>query len=172
MKLQRILFLVLVVVAAAQIWHFYPQMPEKMASHFDGRGEANAWMPRDGFMVVYLLALGLTAVTFNVLPAIVRILPNSVVNLPHKQYWLSAEHRGEAVEIIARHMNAAGNATIALLLCVFQLVFRANLARDARLGSGMWILFAVFLAFIFGWSIGFIRAFRLPPGARDPGVRC
>lgn len=166
--LQRIIFLILLAAAAAQIWHFYPQMPEKMASHFDARGDANGWMPRDGFVVVYLLVLGLIAVIFNVLPAIMRFLPSWMVNLPHKEYWLSPEHRGEAERIIALYMNLVGNATITFLLCIFHLAFRANLARDARLGGGIWVLLVVLVAFMGGLSIAFVRTFCLPPGAKEP----
>ncbi len=165
MKFQRIVFLILLLAAAAQIWHFYPQMPEKMASHFNGRGDADAWMPRENFVTVYLFVLGLIAILFNVLPAMMRILPSSMVNLPHREYWLSPEHRGEAERILAFYLYGSGNATIALLLCVFHLVFRANLASDVRLGGGMLLLLVVFVLFMVGWSVPFLRAFRLPPGA-------
>jgi uncharacterized membrane protein len=54
MKLQRMVFIALVLAAALQVIHFYPLMPDKMASHFNAAGQANAWMQRDAAMPVHI----------------------------------------------------------------------------------------------------------------------
>ncbi len=168
MKLQRTLYYILVAAAAAQLWYFYPRMPETMASHFNGPGIANGWMPRNKFVTFYFIILAVTAVVFNVLPSMLRYLPISMINLPNRKYWFSPERRAEAGRIMALHMYAAGNATFAFLVCAFYLVFRANLTPDGQLGGGLWVLLIVFLTFMVGWSIAFFRAFRLPDEARQP----
>ena len=168
MKLQRIFFLILVLLSAVQIAHFYPLMPGRMASHYNAAGKANGWMPRDGFFVVYLLLLGLMSVMFHLMPKGMLKFPDSMINLPNKAYWLSPGHRAETGAIIEQYMAAAGNATIAFLLVVFHLVFSANLEQGGRLPDWMMLLVAGFVVVLAGWSIAFIRAFNLPPGAKAP----
>ena len=163
---QRFFFVVLLLIAGVQIAHYYPLMAMKMASHFDATGRANGWMPREGFFITYLLVLALLSLVFILVPKLLLWIPDSLINLPNKHYWLAAGRRVQTGKIIERYMGTAGNLTIVFLICVFQMVFVANLEKQSRLPGFMWLLIAVFLFLMVIWSVRFIRAFRLPP---DPG---
>ncbi len=162
---QRFIFLVLLLAAATQAAYYYPLMPERVASHFDAAGRADGWMPKDGFFLFYALIVTLMSAIFTVLPRFVLRFPDSMINLPNKDYWLASKRREQTGEMIERYMNTAGNLTIALLLCVFQMAFRANLEAQASLPKFMWLLIPAFVVVMIVWSIRFIRAFRLP---QDP----
>ena len=49
MKAQRGVSLALLVLAALQIAYFYPQLPDTVASRFDGAGRPNGWAPKGAF---------------------------------------------------------------------------------------------------------------------------
>jgi uncharacterized membrane protein len=166
MTLQRFFFFVLLLAAALQIIYFYPLMPNKMASHFDASGRANSWMPKEGFFVIYVFVLAILSAVFIILPKVLLKAPKSMINLPHKEYWLAAGRRHQTGKMIEHYMGTAGNLTITLLVCVFQMVFMADLEKQNRLPGFMWLLVAAFLFLMVIWSVQFIRAFRLPPGPR------
>lgn len=53
MSLSRALILLLAVAGIVLASHYYPQMPDVVASHFDGQGTPNDYTSRDGFFVVF-----------------------------------------------------------------------------------------------------------------------
>lgn len=160
MKLQRVLFLCLVAAVVVQLSHLYPLLPERVASHFDAAGRANGWTTKSGFIRVYILLLVAMSSMFFLLPKLILKLPDSLINLPDKAYWLAPERRAETAAKIESYLNAAGNATIAFLMFVLQLTFVANLTPGGELGPGIWIALIVLGSFMAGWSVAFRRAFR------------
>ncbi len=163
MSPQRFFSFVLLLAAGVQAAYYYPLMPVKMASHFNAAGRANGWMPKEGFFLLYGLAVILMSVTFIIVPRYLLKLPDSMINLPHKSYWLAAGRRHETCAMIARYMTNAGNLTIALLLCIFQMTFAANREKESGLPEYMWLPIAVFAVLMGVWCVRFIRAFRIPP---------
>ncbi len=168
MPVQRMIFGVLILIAVMQVGHFYPLMPERMASHFNASGKADGWMTKEGFFGFYVGVLVLMALVFIFIPKFMLKIPDSMINLPNRDYWLAPERRAQTGEMIESYMNAAGNAVIALLLCVFHLAFSANLDAGGRLPQSTWILLAAFMIFMSVWTIRFLRAFRIPKGPWNP----
>jgi len=160
--------LVLILAAAVQVAYFYPKMPATMASHFGADGRANGFMSRDGFVEIYIFVIGLMAVMFFLLPKGILKFPDSMINLPNKQYWLAPERRAQTGETIARYMAEAGNATITLFLIVFQFAFRANTSTPHTLPGNFWLIIVAFGGYMVVWMARFVGAFRLPPEAKAP----
>jgi len=70
MEKATIVMLLLVVVAFAVSFYFYPNMPEKMASHWNAKGEVDGYMSRFwGTFMMPLINLGLLGL-FLVIPKI------------------------------------------------------------------------------------------------------
>src|SRR4029078_12585355 len=67
------------------------RLPERVATHFDFRGQHDGWMSGQGYLA-FMTVFGLV---FPLVPAalclLVRLLPDSLINLPHREYWLGAE---------------------------------------------------------------------------------
>lgn len=167
MKAQRGVSLALLVLAALQIAYFYPQLPDTVASHFDGAGRPNGWAPKGAFLALYAAVVALMAGLFLIVPVLLVRLPVALINLPNKDYWLAPERRQQTWAAIQVHLLTLGNATVALVLIVFQLAIRANLSQSPTLSPAIWILLAAFLGFAVTWTVRFFRAFRLPPGVRS-----
>jgi uncharacterized membrane protein len=163
MKASRILLLIGMALAVLQIAHYYPLMPETMASHFDGAGRPNGYQSRGAFFALTAVMLGAVVAIFIGLASLIRLLPTSWVNLPHREYWLAPERRESSVEFIGRQMEGFGVATLLLLLLVVQAAIEANLAPQPRIDSdSMWLVLVLYFLYTAVWMVRFLRHFRMP----------
>lgn len=159
LKLRWILILPLAIVLI-QAAFYYPRLPEKVASHFDMEGNPNGWSSRGSLLGVYLGAFALLTLLFLGTSSFLRKLPDFLVNLPRKDYWLSPERREATHDFIARQLVWMGLGTQVFFAVLFQLTFQANLSGENRLASvPFWILTVGFLAFIAAWTVRFLLRF-------------
>ena len=124
----------------------YARLPERMASHFDASGVANGWMSRDSyvwFMVGTVTFVSLLMVgTFS----LIRYLPNAVINIPRRDYWLAPERRDETARTLARFGLLMAGFEGLFFLAIHLLVVAANKSQPATLSNDVWWLLAAFLA--------------------------
>jgi uncharacterized membrane protein len=158
----HVIFLLLLLAMLAQIAWYYPQLPERVASHFNAAGEANSFMPKRDFVKVHLGVVGLLSVMFLFLPAAIVRLPPGLINLPNKDYWLAPERRQSTARTITGNLLGFGNAMLLFLLLVFREAMRASLLPVPRLPNRIWIYLVLLFAFAIFWTVRFVRAFRLP----------
>ena len=57
MAVARFLLLFVVFLAVLQVVLFYGDLPDVMATHFDGAGSANDWSSKTSFFVTYAVIL-------------------------------------------------------------------------------------------------------------------
>ena len=151
----------LLIAALAQLVVFLPLMPALLASHFDGAGRANGWSSRAGFAAIEIIVLLVIVLSFVALPAWLLKVPDSMINLPRKRYWLAPERRDETMRFLTAALLWFGCACLALMLAVTHLVIRVNLGLDPNLPSGTtWGLLLTFIAFTIVWSVRLLLHFR------------
>jgi uncharacterized membrane protein len=160
--LAHLVFVLLLAALLGQMAWYYPQLPATMASHFDGAGRANAFMPKQMFMTLHLGVAGLLTVVFLLMPMVIVRLPPSLINLPNKDYWLAPERREHSGRVIQGFLVGYGNATLFLLVVVFGDAMRASLMPVPRLSNRVWVMIAFLLGFMIVWTVRFFRAFRRP----------
>ena len=104
-----------VVGVAAYVWFSSQTLPEVVASHFDPSGQANGFMPKEGY--VWFMA-GLVVM----LPVLVVYLPNVLmrwapdsINLPNRQYWLAPQRREQTIESLCRGSVGLGYLLVSFL---------------------------------------------------------
>lgn len=74
------------------------QLPAKVATHFDLHGVPNGWMSRSGHIGGMLgVGFGLSIFVLAIF-AFMRCEGGSLLNLPHKAYWLAPERAGETLD--------------------------------------------------------------------------
>jgi hypothetical protein len=140
-----------------------PQMPARVASHFNGAGAPNGWMSRGVYLWFMAgIVLGMTAFLLGVFYS-VRFFPPSTINLPGRDYWLAEERRQETFAFIFRAGVWLATFEVALLLGVHLLVVSANASQPVRLSSQVWLLLGGFLLAIVGWAYWLIQRFRGVP---------
>jgi hypothetical protein len=144
-RLPSSIFFLLASLGAVQYFYYAPRLPEIVASHFGKAGTVNGWETRTLFFSLELGSILLaTIISFGV-PRSIEALPISMINLPHKEFWLSPERRDETFSYLRVWTLWFGCALLAFLLLVMELVFRANLQTPPRLNM------AAFMPALFGF---------------------
>jgi uncharacterized membrane protein len=138
-RLPNSLFFVLTLVAAWQYAYYSPRLPEVLASHFAANGAVNGWQSKSAFFTLELFIVVLAAAVGFGVPRIIAALPVSLINLPNKKFWLSAERRDETMAYMRAWSAWFGCALLAFLLFVMELAFRANLRTPPRFDNAAFI---------------------------------
>ncbi len=160
---QQKFFLLLTTVSLLQMLHFWPLMPDTMASHFDRSGQANGWASKTFFFVFYAGLIALFLIIFRVLPGQFKRFPDGLINLPNKDFWLALERREATFAVIEKQMTLFGNVTMVLIIGAMQLVFQANRAGAHRVsGEAMWMMLGTYIFLSIVWTINFVLKFRKP----------
>ena len=163
MKVAQSLLIGLAMLVGLQSAYYYPQLPSKLASHFDAAGIPNGWSDRWLFFSIHFAIAALLLLIFLGMPSWVKRLPKERINLPNKDYWLAPERRLQTLNFIQAQFLWLGVASLALSLYIMQLVIQFNLKVVTRLSiTIVWVLVA-YSIFVLIWLVRFIRKFtRLP----------
>lgn len=163
MKLPLYIVLFLFGLAIAQSLYFYPLLPDIVGSHFDAVGKVNGTSSKLGYFIVYFVSLAITSSFTIVLPLVLKYFPTSIINLPHREYWLSGERRDESLQFLNVHFSWFGVATMLLMVAIFQLTFVANLSPLKDLSAPIpWAIFGAFVLFTIWWTVVLVRRFPKP----------
>lgn len=115
-----------VMVSLLQQVFYWRHLPERVATHFGPGGEPNDWMDRTSAVLV----LGGFQLFFPLLlVGVVRLLrwiPNGLINIPHREYWLAPERRESSLEWLEFPMAGIAGLVAVLMAVLSHLTFRAN----------------------------------------------
>jgi uncharacterized membrane protein len=163
-RLPKFLFVVMALYAAIHFSHSYSQLPDVVASHFDGRGMANGWQTKSAFFWVFLSVSVLAAVLGFGIPRIIAAVPAQLINLPNKRYWLAPEHLAETMEFLNSYFAWFGCAIFLIMILTFDYAIQFNLHPENRSDPArMWYILAGFLAFVVIWIIRMLTKFLRVP---------
>jgi uncharacterized membrane protein len=163
-RLPKLLFVLLAAYAALHFSSYYSQLPEVVASHFNGRGVANGWQTKSAFFTVFVSVSVLAAVIGFGIPRIIFSLPMELINLPNKRYWLAPEHFAGTMEFLNQFFAWFSCAVFVVIIVTFDYAIQSNLHPDHRPDAiRMWYLLAGFMVFVIV-SIArmFLRFGRVP----------
>ena len=137
-------------------------LPQQMASHFNAEGIADGFMSQEGYtntmLALIVLVPGLLALT----PLGMRKLPANLINIPHKEYWLTPERRELTFQTLNRFMSVMACFLLLFLSYVHWLVILANERQPPAMSVPNIVLgMIVFLLLIGGWSLLLHRQFKL-----------
>jgi uncharacterized membrane protein len=125
-RVPKRLFFVILAAGLLQLFHDFPLLPERMASHFAASGYANGWMTKSQFLMTYAVILLPTLfLEFRLYRRIART-PDKKLNLPNKEYWLAPERRAETFAYFEIFFAWYGCAFLLLEIIAMGLAMRAN----------------------------------------------
>jgi len=163
-KFPLLLFVVLLAAAAAAIFHFAEELPELAAVHFDAAGRANGFMTRTGcrdFMLASTLGVPLLIVIATTL--LPRALPVSLINLPHRDYWLAPERAHDSLVFLSEQGLWFGCILVVFLAAVDGMLVKANAVAPPAFPSALFIgMLILFFCAIGVWALRMMRRFRAP----------
>lgn len=142
----RVAFAVLLAIALVQALVYYPQLPDRLASHFDAAGHANGWSSKGAYFALQAFILLVMTGCFGALPAWLERAPTTLLNLRHKDYWLAPERRVATLARVASALTWFGCVALVLVTSVTSLVIRFNLSREQVLPAApIWTLLGGFV---------------------------
>lgn len=161
MRISRVIIFLMLGFFVAQILFYYPNLPARMASHFDAAGKANDWMAKENFMIFEFVILLIIVSEFALLPVLIEKMPDALVNLPNKNFWLAAERRAKTFAVMRNYFDYFAVALLGLLIAINQMIFKANINRTNLPPATMWTILGAFLLFTIVWMIKFTRQFKI-----------
>jgi uncharacterized membrane protein len=162
MTVYRYLFLGLIITALAQVFYYYPRLPQVVASHFDGTGAANGWSSRNLFFAIYLAMIGLVFAVFVLVPRWLVNRDSFSLKIPNRDYWLAPERLAQTREFFCRNMMLMGVLHLLLTMVTIQLAILANLGQNPRLDTGIYWALGLYFVFLIAWLLNFHMHFRKP----------
>jgi len=162
-----LLVLLAPVAAAAFIAVSSSPLPSVVASHFVAGGAANGFMPREIYVALMLALAAGMPLAIALLASAVLAIPQRLLSLPDRDYWLAPERGDAARAFLFWHGVLLGVQLAAFLCFVHWLVVRANLQHPPRFPEALFFPgltgFAVLLVV---WIGALFVRFRRPAGAR------
>lgn len=155
----RRLFYALLALAALQVMYYYPQMPEVVASHFDGRGAPNGWSSRNVFFAIYLSMIALLVGIFIFVPRWSEARIRFSLKIPNRDYWLAPDKLEQTRAFFQRQMIIMGVVHLLLVMFTVQLAILANLGQELRLHSSIGWALGLYFLLIITWLVHFWRHF-------------
>jgi uncharacterized membrane protein len=155
-------FLALIALAIFQIIYYYPLMPERVASHFDGMGAPNSWSSRNGFFGLYAAILAMLVVVFLFVPGWSEKHGKFGMKIPHRDYWLAPERLAQTRAFFRRQMMIMGVVHLGLAIFAIQLAIQANFVQQPRLHPSIGWALGLYFVILITWLVHFYFHFRKP----------
>ena len=149
----------ILLVMVFQVAYYAPRLPETVASHFGPGGQPDGWSSKSTFLALYGVMVVVTVGPLLLLPLFLRRIPDHLINLPNKDYWLAPERREETFRIIGVYLLWLANGTLMFLAHLMGVAMAANLEPEPRLGITSWWSFGLYMAFVIGWTPVLLRRF-------------
>jgi len=139
------------------------QLPERVATHFGVGGEPDGWMTRSASQksaLVFGFAFPLFVV---VLCYAARFLPERLINLPRKDYWLAPERRSETFNYLVGHSLWFACLAVCFVIWVQYSIVQANQRTPPHLVSAQDLSAAgLFMVGTAIWVLALVRHFHRP----------
>ena len=162
-KMALAVFVLSVALFGTCLWYYYPQLPDRLPSHFGFTGQPDAWSTKSSFIMVLCSIMAVTVIVFLGLAFVMPLIPTSLINLPNKDYWLSQERRQRTFDILSSSMLWFGAATLLYLLDMARQSFQVALGKERALPHPMGSL-GLYLVFTAAWVLWLLAKFRRPAG--------
>jgi uncharacterized membrane protein len=152
--------LLLAAVAAAQLVHYYPKLPDTVATHFGPSGQADGWSGKAVFFLTYAAIEAAIAIAGFAMAFFGDRIPDSFLSMPNRDHWLSPERREKSLTFFWTQTVWIEVMTLAFLIVVAEFVFRANLTPGApRLSGDFAALLIAFAVGVVWQSVRIVRRF-------------
>ncbi len=130
-------------VFTASVYQESLLLPEQLATHFDGTGQANGWMSRRQHLIFITLLGGGMPLFVIGLCYLIRFLPASLLNVPNAAYWRATERYPEACRRILTWSFWFGAVSLIWTALLHQQIVEANRYNPAHLDNTMVLILAV-----------------------------
>ncbi len=159
----KLFFYVIIILALVEAAYFYNLLPESTATHYNFKGRPDAWNSKSVIILINVGVIIFSALLFRILIFFTPKLPEGLINLPNKHYWLSENRKEETYKIITDFLFWTVDITLLFFVFLFFLIYRANINKDSSIAPGIWILMIAYIAVLSVFTIKFYKYFNKVP---------
>jgi len=110
---------------ALHAW-YWNQLPDRVATHFGIDGRPNDWMNK-GYATALLCGIQVAMPLFLFgIGSLLQYIPSSMINIPHREYWLHADRREQTIEHVSKMLAWIAVLTSLEMMAIGHLTFLAN----------------------------------------------
>ena len=91
-------------------------LPDTVASHFNSGGAPNRFMSDQSYLLLMLALVVLVPLLLGWLGRWLQQIPDELINLPNKAYWLAPERRAQTLGYLANWLQWSA-CVLVLLFC-------------------------------------------------------
>ena len=163
-RLPKIVYFLMLLMGLLEWMRAYPQLPVRMASHFDFYGRPDGWQPKEAFFLLMAVVNGMTGLMGFLIPFVIAAAPPEFINVPRKDYWLAPELREETFRFLRTHLEWFACGVLFVLLYAASQAINANLPEHAPFAAqGLLYVLAGFLLLTLAGTIRLMRHFYRVP---------
>jgi uncharacterized membrane protein len=157
----RLLWLLTMAGICQHVW-YWPQLPPTVATHFRVDGSPDDWMSKGNATAVLLgIQVAFPWLLVN-LVRFIGVLPNSMINIPYREYWLASDRRSATLAWLGGFLAWIAVATALLMIALAHFTFRANVGSSALENGPFMVFVGAYLVFILGMTGLSFQRFRRP----------
>ena len=138
--------------------------PQHVPVHFGVDGASDRWGDASTLLALDVAMVVGGTVLFASVAWLVRVLPDDLVNLPHKEYWLAPERRRDAERKVAVWADTMGTAVNLLMLALTLVSARAATQPQPTGPTPVFAVLVVAFVAVTAWSV--VRLYPLLPPSR------
>lgn len=131
-----------------QAAYFYPKLPDKIATHYGTDGASDNFSDKKTALIINIALISLMSAIFYGLSWLMKKVPDNLINIPNKAFWLSPENKPLMMKIISAFGIRIGIVTELFLLMLFQHIYSMNLSESRLNNRNFWIGLLAYFAII------------------------
>ena len=160
-RLSLLLLPALLLVCAFFTLNSVGDLPERVATHINANGVADAWTDRDQYrLFILLLLVGLPSLLTWLVAALPRYT-NGKGQIPNCEYWFAQERRHSTIRFLIGHGCWLGCLTVAVVYGIHISILRANTMTPPVLAiDSLFTMLVVYLCGLVWWTATFLRHFQ------------
>lgn len=154
-----------IVATAASLIHvfwFLPSLPDRVATHFGNGGQPDGFMSKTAYAILMTAILIGIPIFLAITGYLTRWLPDSMINLPHKTYWLHPDRREDSLRKTESFCWLMSAMTSGFLMVINHLSIEANLEQRGLHEPSVWVLLVVYLLATAAAIVWLYRQFPAP----------
>lgn len=160
-RFSLLLFPALLLVSTFLTLNSVGDLPERVATHFNTNGVADAWSNRDQYrFFILLLLVGLPSLLVWLVAGLPRYT-NGKGQIPNWEYWFAQERRHSTARFLIAHACWLGCLTVAVVYGIHISILRANTTTPPGLAiDRLFTMLVVYLCGLIWWTATFLRHFQ------------
>lgn len=162
-KIPFVCFALFAGVYVARLFWIYTHLVAPIAIHFGPSGEANRWTDKPGFIALSALVSCVVLGLFGGLALLGPKIPDEVVNLPRKEYWLAPERREATRRKMSALFSWLGCMGVLLLGVGNESIYRTNVTGGSDAAAlGFRVMLALATVMVAAALVTCWRFYRAP----------